>query len=59
LFDESGRSVRAIGCAALEAPAVISGFDDVAAMGQAIEQGGRHLGIPEDARPFTEGEIWW
>jgi len=26
-------------------------------MGQAIEQGSRHLGIREDARPFTEGEI--
>ena len=26
-------------------------------MGQAIEQGSRHLGIREDARPFTEGEV--
>jgi hypothetical protein len=43
--------------AAFEVPAVISGFDDVAVMGQAIEQGSRHLGIGEDARPFAEGEI--
>jgi hypothetical protein len=43
--------------AAFEAPAVISGFDDVAVMGQAIERGSRHLGIGEDARPFAEGEI--
>ena len=43
--------------AALEAPAVVSGFDDVAVMGQAIEQRGRHLGVREDARPFPEGQI--
>jgi len=43
--------------AALEAPAVVAGFDDVTVMGQAIEQCGRHLGVREDARPFTEGEV--
>ena len=42
---------------ALEAPAVVAGLDDVAVVGQAIEQRGRHLGIAEDARPFAEGEI--
>jgi hypothetical protein len=42
---------------ALEAPAVVSGLDDVAVMGQAVEQGGRHLGVAEHARPFTEGEV--
>ena len=42
---------------AFEAPALISSFDDVAVVGQAIEQRGRHLGITEDARPFTEGEV--
>jgi hypothetical protein len=36
---------------ALEAPAVVSGFDDIAVMGEAIEQSGRHLGVGEDARP--------
>lgn len=30
---------------AFESPAVVSGFDDVAVMGQAIEQRGRHLGV--------------
>jgi hypothetical protein len=39
---------------AFEAP---SGLDDVAVVGQAIEQRGCHLGVCEDARPFTEGEI--
>jgi hypothetical protein len=42
---------------ALEAPAVVSGFDDVAVMGQAIEQRGCHLGVGEDARPFPEGQV--
>ena len=43
--------------AALEAPAVVAGLDDIAVVGQAIEQRGRHLGIAEHARPFAEGEI--
>jgi hypothetical protein len=42
---------------ALEAPAVVSSFEDIAMMGEAIEQSGRHLGVREDARPFAEGEI--
>jgi hypothetical protein len=43
--------------AALETPAVIAGFDDVAMVGQAIEQRGGHLGVAEHAGPFTEGEV--
>jgi hypothetical protein len=43
--------------AALEPPAVIAGFDDVAMVGQAIEQRGGHFGVPEDARPFPECEV--
>ena len=43
--------------AALEAPAVVAGLDDIAVVGQAIEQRGRHLGVAEHARPFTEGEV--
>src|ERR1700681_1656824 len=42
---------------AFEAPAVIAGLDDVTVVGQAIEQRCRHLGITEDARPFTEVEV--
>ena len=42
---------------ALEAPAVVSGFDDIAVVGEAIEQRGRHLGVGKDARPFAEGKI--
>jgi hypothetical protein len=43
--------------AALEAPAVVSGFDDIAVVSETIEQGGRHLGVGEDAWPFAEGKI--
>jgi hypothetical protein len=31
----------------LEAPAFISGFDDIAVVGQPIEQRGRHLGVAD------------
>jgi hypothetical protein len=35
---------------AFEAPAVVSGLDDVAVVGQAIEQRGCHLGVSEHRR---------
>ena len=37
--------------ARLEAEAVVSGFKDVAAVGEAVEQGCGHLGIAEDRGP--------
>ena len=43
--------------AAFEAPAVVSSFNDIAVVSEAIEQSGRHLGVRKDARPFAEGEI--
>ena len=43
--------------AVLEAPAVVAGLDDVAVMGEAVEQRGGHLGVAEDARPFAEGQV--
>jgi hypothetical protein len=43
--------------AVLEAPAFVSGFDDVAVMRETIEKRGCHLRIAEDARPFAEGQI--
>ena len=42
---------------AFESPAVVAGFHDVAVVSQAVEQRGRHLGVAEHARPFTEREI--
>ena len=41
----------------LEAPALVAGLDDVAVVGEAIEQRCGHLGVAEDAWPFTEGEV--
>jgi len=41
------------GSAGLETKAVISGFDDVTTMCQAIEQGGGHLGVAKDGGPFA------
>ena len=35
----------------------IAGFDDVAVMRDAVEHGGRHLGIGKDLHPFREGQI--
>ena len=43
--------------AAFESPAVVTGFDDVAVVGQPIEQCGGHLGVAEHTGPFAEGEI--
>ena len=43
--------------AGLEAEAVVSGFQNVAAVGEAVEQRGGHLGIAEDGGPFAEAEV--
>ena len=39
------------------APAVVTGLNVVAVMGEAIEERGRHLGIAEHAGPFGEVEV--
>ena len=43
--------------AAFEAPTVVAGLDDIAMVGQAVEQRGGHLGIAEYAGPFAESEV--
>ena len=43
--------------AVFEAPAFVSGLDDVTMMGEPVEKRRRHLGVAENARPFTESEI--
>lgn len=43
--------------AAFEAPAVIAGLDDIALVGNAVEQAGGHLGIAEHGKPLAEGEV--
>ena len=44
-------------CAVSEAVGLITGFDDMAMMGQPIQQRSRHLGVAEDAGPFGEAQI--
>jgi hypothetical protein len=48
--------LRASG-AVFEAPAFVAGLDDVAVVGEAVEERRGHLGVAEDGRPFTEGEV--
>ena len=50
-------SVFGVGRAGPEPEAVIAGLEDVAVMGEAIEQRGCHLGIAEHACPFAEAEV--
>jgi hypothetical protein len=51
------KAQRQVLAARLKAPAVVAGLDDVTVMGQPVEQRGRHLGIAEHARPFSECKI--
>jgi len=43
--------------AGLEAPALVAGLDDVAVVGEPVEERGRHLGVAEDGGPFAEVEV--
>lgn len=43
--------------AALEAEGVISGLEDVAEMGQPVEECGPHLGVTEHGDPLAEAEF--
>ena len=43
--------------AVLETPALVAGLDDLAMMGETVEQRGGHLGVAEDGWPFAEGEV--
>jgi hypothetical protein len=40
-----------------EPPAFVASFDDIAMMGEAIEQRHRHFGIAKCVRPCAKGEI--
>jgi hypothetical protein len=40
-----------------EPPALVAGLDDVAVVGQPVEQGGRHLRITEHRRPLAERQV--
>jgi len=43
--------------AVLEAPALVAGLNDVAVVGQAVEESRGHLGVAEHAGPFAEGQV--
>ena len=43
--------------AVFEAPALVAGLDDVAVVGEPIEERGCHLGVTEDRGPFAEGKV--
>jgi hypothetical protein len=43
--------------ALLETVGVVAGFEDVAMVGEAVQQGGGHLGVAEDLHPFAEVEV--
>src|SRR5271155_4536624 len=47
------------GCrrAVLEAEAVVSGFENVAAVGKTIEESGRHLRVAEHGSPLAEAQV--
>lgn len=40
-----------------EPPTLVAGFDDVAMVGESIEQCRGHLGVDKDLGPFAEVEI--
>jgi len=41
----------------LEAPTVVPSLDDVAVVGQTIQQRAGHLGVHKDTRPFTKARL--
>src|SRR5271168_4528664 len=43
--------------AVLETEAVVSGFENVAAVGETVQQRGCHLGVAEHGGPLSEAEI--
>lgn len=43
------------GIAVLETVGIVTGFEDVAVMGETVQEGGGHLGITKDLNPFAEG----
>ncbi len=43
--------------ACLEPEAVVAGFDDVAMMGEAIEERRCHFGVAKNSAPFAESQV--
>ncbi len=53
----SGPDVAEESGAVFEAPALVAGLDDVAMVGEPVEERCGHLGVAEDAWPLTEGQV--
>ena len=47
----------AVWCEGVGPAAVVPGFDDIAAMGEAVEQGHGHPRVPKHLGPFLEGRF--
>ena len=43
--------------AVFEAEAVVSGFENVASVGETVEERCRHLGVAEHCSPFAEAQV--
>src|SRR3546814_15810602 len=43
--------------AVLEPPALVAGLDDVAVVGEAVEERGGHLGVAEHRGPLGKGQV--
>ena len=57
-FDEGGSDPNpGASGAVFEAPGLVAGFDDLAVMGEAVQESGGHLGIAKYRWPFAEGEV--
>ena len=54
---EAGQTQTGVSGAVFEAPGFVTGFDDLAMMGQAIKQRRGHFGLTKDGWPFAEGEV--
>ena len=41
----------------LETVGIVAGFEDVAVMGETVQESGGHLGIAKDLDPLAEGQV--
>ena len=44
-------------CPVLESPAFVAGLDDLAMVGEPVEECRGHLGVSEDGWPFAERQV--
>ena len=57
IFSPLPRACGGCSAAVPKPPIVVPGFDDIAVMGEAVEQGRGHPRVPEHLGPFLEGEV--